>query len=637
MIDTMRRIVTDSRVFGVTALAIFCCTLWGYTQPRVRAYDDIAGLSLWVDYTSSEVAKGAFYLRAEGRWLHEVLLPLLEHINGTVAVFMNLVLLFLFVFIAAKRYTSDSWYSLAFAALCVQSLPVASQLDWPVLTLPSFLLLLTAAAIVRMLGVIPFYLIFGMLFSGGIFHLYFMLPLLHLPLLSQAGAMANFKTLLTRIVPPWAGGVLFGWGIVLAIVYLVTLIDSGEGQIGLDIAEWRKVAGAETGAWGIIVFNALESFYHHIDAILTSNTWLIFAALGALAPGILIDRRHLPAKILFAGILLAPYIAVIPAGVDISIRSAVPTATGAAALLFLAPFSKGEWKGIWIRVTLLLFSVGWALQTMGDNLYRSAVTGIWMDSLVRVAPMDPKLYNGVVLLNATRSTIGAATRAIEEKLGLPHRNVVPHGTMWGSVALASGFRDAAMCGGEMHSTRPSLCEIAELLCEYKNEERAGGVEPYGLYDLMCVVQGNLVVAISRRFSSESAARQIGAAVEDKIGHSGLVARADFDVYLKGRKLYYVKDPCGRTDVREPFFLHIFPKDLGDLSGGRAQYGFDNLDHKGGGDAFVHGACVVVAELPDYRISRIVTGQYSPGRPRVWSVEFVIGDETQGNAGRDRRP
>ena len=39
----------------------------------------------------------------------------------------------------------------------------------------------------------------------------------------------------------------------------------------------------------------------------------------------------------------------------------------------------------------------------------------------------------------------------------------------------------------------------------------------------------------------------------------------FDVYLGEGQLIYVKDPCGAEDVRDTFFLHVYPSETGDLS------------------------------------------------------------------------
>ena len=100
------------------------------------------------------------------------------------------------------------------------------------------------------------------------------------------------------------------------------------------------------------------------------------------------------------------------------------------------------------------------------------------------------------------------------------------------------------------------------------------------------------------------------------------ARSEFDLYLDGGNLYYVKEPCAIEDVQAGFFLHIVPADLGDLPGYRKQHGFDNLDF--GFDVrgvLFDGKCAASVDLPQYAIARITTGQYD-GVDRIWEVEFA---------------
>ena len=103
-----------------------------------------------------------------------------------------------------------------------------------------------------------------------------------------------------------------------------------------------------------------------------------------------------------------------------------------------------------------------------------------------------------------------------------------------------------------------------------------------------------------------------------------VARAEFDVYIHGGKLYYVKEPCASEDVRAGFFLHIVPEDENDLPDARKQHGhgFDNLDFdfdvRG---VLFDGKCMASVDLPQYGIARIVTGQFDAGG-RIWEVEFA---------------
>ena len=103
-----------------------------------------------------------------------------------------------------------------------------------------------------------------------------------------------------------------------------------------------------------------------------------------------------------------------------------------------------------------------------------------------------------------------------------------------------------------------------------------------------------------------------------------VARSDFDVYMRGNGLAYVKENCDAGDTDAPFFLHIIPADPADLPAGWREHGFENLDF-----LFAdHGAragdkCVVTRELPDYAIERIRTGQFVSGEGQLWSVEFAV--------------
>ena len=101
-----------------------------------------------------------------------------------------------------------------------------------------------------------------------------------------------------------------------------------------------------------------------------------------------------------------------------------------------------------------------------------------------------------------------------------------------------------------------------------------------------------------------------------------VARSEFDVYIDGGTVYYLKEPCGSADTDVGFFLHVFPEALDDLPDERKQHGFDNLDF--GFDVrgvIFDGKCLAGVGLPQYGIARIVTGQFD-GADRVWEVEVA---------------
>ena len=101
-----------------------------------------------------------------------------------------------------------------------------------------------------------------------------------------------------------------------------------------------------------------------------------------------------------------------------------------------------------------------------------------------------------------------------------------------------------------------------------------------------------------------------------------VAQSDFDVYLRGDRLTYLKENCvvGDTDAR--FFLHIIPDDSADLPADWRERGFANLDFQFGDHGGQAGdKCVAALELPGYAVERIRTGQFVSGEGELWRVEF----------------
>ena len=131
-----------------------------------------------------------------------------------------------------------------------------------------------------------------------------------------------------------------------------------------------------------------------------------------------------------------------------------------------------------------------------------------------------------------------------------------------------------------------------------------------------------------RADIDLAARAAAQAVYDGIAagdYGQPVARSDFDAYIRGNALAYLKEPCDAGDAEARFFLHIFPAAPSDLPADRREHGFVNLDFQfadhGG---YANDKCVAERDLPDYPIERILTGQFVSGEGRVWSVEFPVG-------------
>ena len=110
-----------------------------------------------------------------------------------------------------------------------------------------------------------------------------------------------------------------------------------------------------------------------------------------------------------------------------------------------------------------------------------------------------------------------------------------------------------------------------------------------------------------------------------------VARSTFDVYRDERVLYYVKTPCSDEDVKDTFFLHIFPADASELPIQRRPYRYDNDDFEfsSQGQKF-DSKCLASIALPQYDIVRIKTGQYKFPLVlgRVWEAEIFLEDPSK---------
>ena len=102
-----------------------------------------------------------------------------------------------------------------------------------------------------------------------------------------------------------------------------------------------------------------------------------------------------------------------------------------------------------------------------------------------------------------------------------------------------------------------------------------------------------------------------------------VARSDFDVYLRGGGLAYLKENCAPGDADAHFFLHIFPANPIDLPAASREFGFANLDFRfADHGAYAGDICVAARELPDYPIARIRTGQNAAGE-KLWRMDIDL--------------
>jgi len=113
-------------------------------------------------------------------------------------------------------------------------------------------------------------------------------------------------------------------------------------------------------------------------------------------------------------------------------------------------------------------------------------------------------------------------------------------------------------------------------------------------------------------------------LEESLDGRQRAAGGAFDVYQAGSRLVYAKEPCHPRDVRERFFLHVFPAAEDDLAAVNRERGFDNL-----GFSFwtrgvlLEGTCLMAATLPEYEIAHVRTGQYISGEGQLWTAEIAV--------------
>ena len=135
-----------------------------------------------------------------------------------------------------------------------------------------------------------------------------------------------------------------------------------------------------------------------------------------------------------------------------------------------------------------------------------------------------------------------------------------------------------------------------------------------------------------------AARAAAQTARDRIlagAYGQPVARSNFNLYISGNALTYIKEPCAPGDAGERFTLHIFPEDPNRLPADRREFGFANLSFQfADRGAYIGDICVAERELPDYPIARIRTGQKAatPGGSE-WSADINLAARAAAQAAR----
>ena len=103
-----------------------------------------------------------------------------------------------------------------------------------------------------------------------------------------------------------------------------------------------------------------------------------------------------------------------------------------------------------------------------------------------------------------------------------------------------------------------------------------------------------------------------------------VAKSDFDLYLDGKTLTYLREPCRPPDVVEPFSLRVFPLRVRDLAPQHRRQGFESLPFEFARYGVrIDDKCMLRLRLPDYPIRAFETGQLKTRSGRRWRVAVEL--------------
>ena len=106
-----------------------------------------------------------------------------------------------------------------------------------------------------------------------------------------------------------------------------------------------------------------------------------------------------------------------------------------------------------------------------------------------------------------------------------------------------------------------------------------------------------------------------------------IIRADYDVYLEGRRLVFVRENCPPEEPDAWFGVQIFPKRLETLPP-LLQHGYSSYARIRAHGARVDNLCLAVLRLPDYAgddliLFRSVAGHYRPAGLPVWAELYSL--------------
>ncbi len=270
-------------------------------------------------------------VRAEGRWINYLVLPLVQQIPAFIAWCTNYLILAGALYLLFRNLVTD-WKIALILALIVSLFPgFMAQNLWPLTAMPATLAFLFSTIGVRRYGVwaLP---LSGVVLFGTLPYFYFLLPLAFYPSRSELSSHP-----LRCIVPGvvWIGCFALGYA-VAASVNLVVF-----DRFGLDLQSWRDPQPVTDWA-------SLQAASSRYASMLTYETghwlpvwslWVLGLACGLVTLERIVTQREMMSALMATayGLVVAviPFLAVLPSGIWITSRTLLSLAAGVLALPFL--------------------------------------------------------------------------------------------------------------------------------------------------------------------------------------------------------------------------------------------------------------------------------------------------------------
>lgn len=412
----------------------------------VSVYTELMSISMWRQNAQMYMSGYFDKLVSEGRWLNYLAFPLLKQVNPHLSLTVCLMSLGYFSYKCALNYTKSIPFALTFALAAVQVPSFHSIVGWPLVTLPSFVILAIVTYLSDKVRASMLLLLGAIFFFGAMNNFYNLILLLLLGKESEKGLKNCFLTLIA-----WVFFFVCGYAFALVMVRLLG------GGWGLEIIAWRKPNPIHS--WADLVANvqrALASFQEHFN---------IFGAklfgIGVVLWGVCLFRRYgksrdkyLPAAVTFVFLLavaLSCYVQAIPMGLAVYFRTAYPLLL---VLLCLAlPVFLVCRPAALVYVLLVCTSY---YSTSHDSVHYFATIGHEWTSQVHQMNLDPK-DTEVLHLCMTDQEVKKSEQAIMARERLKNEITVPFATVWRfkSAFLEAGFTNIAVDGGQCRNIKPT--------------------------------------------------------------------------------------------------------------------------------------------------------------------------------------